>query len=146
MVKRKWTNSNVHNTTWKTKDRAPPTPLKTRGEVRKGKPFLLHMWHPSWYACYKPGDTSKLWIREKNRMGITTNGTYPWSFVTQIKTRCDIKQFGIKYQISTLIIVRESFLIFMFSFIKIKENTSLILIVFPFNLRYTDVHFQNYCK
>jgi hypothetical protein len=29
--------------------------------LRKGKQFLLHMWHPSFYLCYKPGD--KLWMR-----------------------------------------------------------------------------------
>jgi hypothetical protein len=43
--------------------------------------ILLHMWHPSYYSCYKP--SHKSWMR-KNRMGITKNGTYPWSFIIQI--------------------------------------------------------------
>ena len=33
-------------------------PTKTGGEPRKGKQFLLHMWHLSCYLCYKPGDKS----------------------------------------------------------------------------------------
>jgi hypothetical protein len=44
---------------------------------RKGKQFLLHMWHPSYYYCYKPGDKS--WMRK----GLGS-GTHPWSFVTHI--------------------------------------------------------------
>ena len=30
--------------------------------LRKGKQFLLHIWHPSCYSCYKPVDKS--WIRK----------------------------------------------------------------------------------
>ena len=29
---------------------------------RNGKQFLLHMWHPSCYSCYKPGDKSSMRI------------------------------------------------------------------------------------
>ena len=35
---------------------------KLGGELRKGKQFLLHMWHPSCQSCYKPGD--KTWTRK----------------------------------------------------------------------------------
>jgi hypothetical protein len=36
---------------------------KNRGELvfRKGKPFLLHMCHSSFYSCYKPSDM--LWMK-----------------------------------------------------------------------------------
>jgi hypothetical protein len=47
----------------------------------EGRRFLLHMWHPSCYPCYK--HVSKSWM-SKERIVITTNGTYQWSFVTQI--------------------------------------------------------------
>jgi hypothetical protein len=30
--------------------------------LRKGKEFLLHMWYPSSYSCYNPGDKS--WMRK----------------------------------------------------------------------------------
>ena len=51
MTKRK--NNDIQNITQKTKNRAAPTPLKTR--FRK---FLLHTWYPSCYFCYKRGDKS----------------------------------------------------------------------------------------
>jgi len=30
--------------------------------AQKVKQFLLHMWHPSCYSCYKPSD--KLWMKK----------------------------------------------------------------------------------
>jgi acetyl/propionyl-CoA carboxylase alpha subunit len=47
------TNNELQDTTLKTKDRAARTPLKTGGEFRKGKQFLLHWWHPSCCSSYK---------------------------------------------------------------------------------------------
>ena len=32
---------------------------KIGGELRKGRQFLLHMWHPSCQSCYKPGDKKR---------------------------------------------------------------------------------------
>jgi hypothetical protein len=40
-------------------------PIKNRGLIqvlRKGKQFLLHLWDPSCYSCYKSGDMS--WTRK----------------------------------------------------------------------------------
>jgi hypothetical protein len=60
-------NNRMHNDlqhiTQKINDRATRTPLKPGWThvLRKGKQFLLQMWHPSFYLCYKPGD--KLWMR-----------------------------------------------------------------------------------
>jgi hypothetical protein len=60
-------NNRMHNDlqhiTQKINDRATRTPLKPGWThvLRKGRQFLLHMWHPSFYLCYKPGD--KLWMR-----------------------------------------------------------------------------------
>jgi hypothetical protein len=58
MAKRKKTNNNLQNTTHKTKNRTTLTLLKQR--VNSGKQFLLHMWHPSCYSCYKPSDKSRM--------------------------------------------------------------------------------------
>lgn len=35
-----------------------PTENQWTQVLRMYKQFLLHMWHPSWYSCYKPGDKS----------------------------------------------------------------------------------------
>ena len=51
------THNDLQTITENNKDRATRNPLKTR-MLRKGKKFLLHMWHPSCYSCYKPGDKS----------------------------------------------------------------------------------------
>ena len=45
MSKRKRSNNNVKR-----------TPLNTGRNQVKGKQFLLHMWHPSYYFCCKPSD------------------------------------------------------------------------------------------
>ena len=55
--KYKRTNNDLQNTTQKTKDRATRTPLKPK-VIQNGKQFLLHMWYPSCYSCYKLGDKS----------------------------------------------------------------------------------------
>jgi hypothetical protein len=47
---KQWSTKHTH----KTKDRVTRTPLKTGGELGKGKQL-----HPSCYSSYKPGD--KLW-------------------------------------------------------------------------------------
>jgi hypothetical protein len=57
---------------------------KKQGYTRvlgKGKQFLPRMWHSSCYLVTNPV-ISHEW--GKDRIVITTNGTYPWSFVTQI--------------------------------------------------------------
>ena len=54
----KRTNNDLQNITKKTKDRATRTPLKP-GWIQ----FLLHMWHPSCYSRYKPGEKS--WMRKR---------------------------------------------------------------------------------
>ena len=48
--------------------------------LRKGKRFLLHKRLTWCYSCYT-NDKSK-WGKDRNV--ITTNETYPWTFVTQI--------------------------------------------------------------
>jgi hypothetical protein len=63
----------LQNTTHKTKDRAPKIPLKT------GIELVDSGWVNSSCStcdthCYKPSD-------EETTSVITTNGTYPWSFV-----------------------------------------------------------------
>ena len=86
--------------------------LQTRGLTQvplKVYQFLLHMWYPSCYSCYKPGnDLMCLWrvisfcstcgtrgvtlvanpgiSHEwgKEQIVNTTNRTYPWSFVTPL--------------------------------------------------------------
>jgi len=75
--------NDLQNITQKTNDWATRIPLKTGGELRYSgcKQFLLHMWLRACYSCYKAADKS--WMR-KGRIVITTNGKYPWSFVTQI--------------------------------------------------------------
>jgi hypothetical protein len=81
MAKRKSTNNDLQNT-HKTKDEQHE-PTKNRGELkvlRKGKHFLLYLWQPSCSSSYKPSNKSG----EKDREVLTTSGTYPWSFVTQI--------------------------------------------------------------
>ena len=90
---KKWRkkNNDLQNTTQKIKDREPWIPLKIVGEIRSSvrvKQFLLHMWHPSCYSCYKSGD--KLCMR-KNRIVITTNGKYPRS---QLWDRYDYQCHG----------------------------------------------------
>jgi len=56
-------NSDLQNTTQKTKARAPWTPLiKGWTQVhRKGKQFLFHWWHSLFYSSYKHGDKSSMW-------------------------------------------------------------------------------------
>ena len=46
-------NNDLQNITHKTKDTVTRTLLKTGDELRKGKQFLLHMWHPSSKSGYK---------------------------------------------------------------------------------------------
>jgi hypothetical protein len=62
--KDKRTNNDLQNITQETKERATRTPVKSRWTqvLRKGKQLLLHMWHPSCYSYYKPGDKS--WTRK----------------------------------------------------------------------------------
>ena len=57
MIKIKTTNDK-QNATQKSKDRAACTSLKTERTrvLLKGRQFLLQMWHPPCYSCYKPGD------------------------------------------------------------------------------------------
>jgi hypothetical protein len=62
------TNNDLQTIAQNNKDRTTRTPLKTR-MLRKGKKFLLHMWHPSCYSCYKPGDKS--WMKK-------TTGLWFW--------------------------------------------------------------------
>jgi len=71
------TKNDLQNTTQKTKDRATGITLKTRGDLSScstcdtrrialvTNPVISHKW-------------------EKDRIVITTDGTYPWLFVTQI--------------------------------------------------------------
>ena len=55
----KMANNDVQNITQKTIDRATRSSLKTGSELEwRGKQFLLHMWHPSYYSWYKPADKS----------------------------------------------------------------------------------------
>jgi hypothetical protein len=55
-----WSNSNdLQNTTQKTTDWATRNRLRIRGDLRKCKQFLLHMWHLSSDSCYKHW----LWIK-----------------------------------------------------------------------------------
>jgi len=65
-----------------TNDRATPTQLRTQ-VLRKGRQFLLHIWHPSCYTLVaNPVVSHELW---KDRIVTTTNETYPWSlFVTRV--------------------------------------------------------------
>ena len=84
MIKRKCTNNDLQNITYKTKDRVTRTPLKTgvelmcSGRVRS--------------SCSTSGTrrvnlvTNPVINREwgKDQEVFTTIGTYPWSFVTQI--------------------------------------------------------------
>jgi hypothetical protein len=74
------TNKDPQNTTQKTKDWSTPTPIKHRliHVLRKGKPLLLHQWHPSRYSLLQRS-TSREWGK-----GMIANITYPRSFVTQI--------------------------------------------------------------
>jgi len=78
------TNTDLHNTTQKTNDWATTqTPLKpvwTR-VFRKVKQFLVQFWHPLCFSFCKP-TISHEW--GKGQRAITSNETYPWSFVTQI--------------------------------------------------------------
>ena len=49
--------------------------------LRKDKQFHLHWWQPSYCSCLKWGDKS--WKKIDGIVAVT-NGTYPWSSVTQI--------------------------------------------------------------
>jgi hypothetical protein len=85
MTKRKRTNNNLQNMTQKDKDRGTRTHWKNREWTempKKGKQFLLHMWQPSCYSCYKPSEKTGFvlwkyvctsWIyRHQNGLGIDT--------------------------------------------------------------------------
>ena len=48
--------------TQKTEQHEPSWNPRVTHVVRKGKQFLLHMWHLSCYSSYKPGDKS--WMRK----------------------------------------------------------------------------------
>ena len=70
--------------TYKTKDRVTRTPIKTGDELR-----YFRLVRSSYSTCGTRHVTlvtnqviSRGW--GKDRIVITTNGTYPWSFVTQI--------------------------------------------------------------
>ena len=60
MKKDKRSNNDLQKIAQKTKDRVTRTPLMIGGELIgsgwKGKDFLLYMWQPSCYSCYKPGE------------------------------------------------------------------------------------------
>ena len=67
MTKIKWTKG--HTKIYKTVHRNPkiehhePNNSRRCTQVlRKGKQFLLHMWHPSCYSCYNP--TGNSWMRK----------------------------------------------------------------------------------
>jgi len=71
------------------------TPLKTGDEfIIKGKQFLLHMWHPSCFFCYKPRDKSHMrtvlipcyicFRRELYKRGVTVHILEPGFFKTNI--------------------------------------------------------------
>jgi hypothetical protein len=47
-----------HYTENKKSSNKKPTKNQWTQVLRMDKQFLLHMWHPSWYSCYKPGDKS----------------------------------------------------------------------------------------
>ena len=83
-AKSKRTNNGLQNITLKTKDWALQTPLKTGGELRCSVKTSS--------SCSTCG-TSRITLvtnqlisheRGKDQIVITTNRTYPWSFVTQI--------------------------------------------------------------
>jgi hypothetical protein len=50
--------------------------------LQKGKQFMLHMWHPSCYSCYKPGDKS--WMRMKWMNGWNDRIVITTKFVTLV--------------------------------------------------------------
>jgi hypothetical protein len=82
LAKRKLTNNDLQNTPQNTTDQAIRTSLKTWGQlIRKGKSLC--------FTC----DTRRVTLVTnlvishecgQNQIVITTSGTYPWSFVTQI--------------------------------------------------------------
>ena len=56
-----WTNNDLQNTTQKRLSNTNTTKNRRWTQVlRKGKQFLLHVWHPSCYSCYAPSNMS--WI------------------------------------------------------------------------------------
>ena len=63
---RNWRRSDITMTKWKrtnkTLHRKSSNKKTTKRQwtqvLRMDKQFLLHMWHPSWYSCYKLGDKS----------------------------------------------------------------------------------------
>ena len=84
MAKRKSTKGRFTKHTHKTKDRVTRTSLKTRGEL---------MCSGRVRSSCSTSDTRRVNLvtnpvisheRGKNREVLTTSGTYPWSFVTQI--------------------------------------------------------------
>jgi hypothetical protein len=91
--------------TYKTKDRLTRTPLKTGGELRCSERVNC--------SC-STSDTRRINLvtnpvikREwgKDREVLTTSGTYPWSFVTQIfhsETACSKKGYGCKWTWETI--------------------------------------------
>jgi hypothetical protein len=77
-------NNDLQNTTQKTKDRATPTPLKAEGGLGCSERVS---------SSYSTCDINRITLamnpvisheRGKDRIVITTNGTYPWSFLIQI--------------------------------------------------------------
>ena len=56
---------------------------------RKGKLFLLHMWHPSCYSCHKPGDKS--WITKGTNCDYGKRNISMFLCNTDIQERCENK-------------------------------------------------------
>ena len=84
ITKRKRTNNDLQNTTHKTKDRATRIPLIT-GCERRCSGRLGSYISTSGTSRFTPvpnPDISREWGKDREKL--TTSGTYPWSFVTQI--------------------------------------------------------------
>ena len=62
------TNNDLQKTTYKTKDRATQTPLKTgvNSGAPKGRYSLLHMWHPSCLLTEPTSAQLKISLRSNN--------------------------------------------------------------------------------
>jgi len=61
------------NITHKAKDQININPTENwlwTEMLRKGKQFLFHMWCPSCYSCYEPGDKwTGLWLKQTEHIG-----------------------------------------------------------------------------
>ena len=68
-------------------------PNKDRGwthVLEKVKQFLLHMWHPSCYSYYQPGDKSWMWLRQTDHIRCHLWHRYYWT-VHQVTTAKPLK-------------------------------------------------------